>query len=270
VIDSHCHLAGSEFEADLEAVIDRARAAGLRGALVILSAGDRDEAGRAGRVHRLWPEVTFSVGIHPHQAGEHADLAAAVSLVGAELAERSAVALGEIGLDYHYDFSPRDVQQEIFRRQLRLARERQLPVIIHTREAEDDTFQILSEEADGLRVVFHCFTGTTEMARRVLDLGGWLSFAGILTFPKASELREVGRLVPVDRMLVETDSPYLAPVPYRGKRNEPAFVVKVIETLAELRGESVASVGERVRENFAAVFGRPGRSALHRSLLETA
>jgi TatD DNase family protein len=257
VIDSHCHLAGPEFEADLEAVIDRARAAGLRGALVILSAGERDEARRAGRVRALWPEVRFSVGIHPHQAGVHArDVAAAVSVVNAELDERAAVALGEIGLDYHYDFSPPTVQQEIFRQQLRLARDRRLPVVIHTREASDDTFQILSEEAAGLRVVFHCFTGTPEIARRVLDMGGWLSFAGIVTFPKAAELREVARLAPIDRILVETDAPYLAPVPHRGKRNEPAYVVKVVETVAELRGEPPEAVADQVVKNFAAVFGR--------------
>jgi TatD DNase family protein len=256
MFDSHCHLAGSEFEQDLQAVIDRARAAGLRGAVVILSSGDRDEARRADRVSALWPDVRFSVGIHPHHAGEHAsDIDAGMAVLDAELTAQRAVAVGEIGLDYHYDFSPRPVQQEVFRRQLRLARARQLPVVIHTREASDDTFEILGGEAGGLRVVFHCFTGTAAMAERALEMGAWLSFAGIVTFPKATELRDVARVAPADRILVETDSPYLAPVPHRGKRNEPAFVVRVVETLAELRGESPTAVGDRVARNCAAVFG---------------
>jgi TatD DNase family protein len=256
MIDSHCHLAGSEFEQDLEAVVNRARGAGVSGAVVILSAGDRDEARRAGRVSALWPDVRFSVGIHPHHAGEHAsDIDAGIALLDAEVTAHRAAAVGEIGLDYHYDFSPRSVQQEVFRRQLRLARARQLPVVIHTREASDDTFRILGEEAAGVRVVFHCFTGTRAMAEQALEMGAWLSFAGIVTFPKATELREVARLAPADRFLVETDSPYLAPVPHRGKRNEPAFVVRVVETLAELRGESPSALGERVVRNSAAVFG---------------
>jgi TatD DNase family protein len=257
MIDSHCHLAGPEFEPDLEAVIDRARVAGLRGALVILSAGDREEARRARRVSALWPDVRFSVGIHPHQAGEETgDVDARITALEADLITHTAAALGEIGLDYHYDFSPHEVQAEIFRRQLRLARVRHLPVVIHTREASDDTIRILQEDADGLRVVFHCFTGTPAMARRALEMGAWLSFAGIVTFPKALELREVARLAPIDRVLVETDSPYLAPAPHRGKRNEPAFVARVIDTLAELRGERAETIDHQTTENFATVFGR--------------
>ena len=256
MIDSHCHLAGDEFEADLERVIDRARDAGVSGALVILSAGDRDEARRAKRVRELWPAARFSVGIHPHHAAEYAaDVEAGISLVDRALALHDAVALGEIGLDYHYDFSPRDVQQHVFRRQLRLARERRLPVVIHTREATDDTLQILRDDGGGLRIVFHCFTGTQEIAERVLDTGAWLSFAGIVTFPKAAELHAVARMVPGERFLVETDAPYLAPVPHRGKRNEPAFVGAVVERLSELRGESVAKIARQAADNFAAVFG---------------
>jgi TatD DNase family protein len=265
MIDSHCHLAGDEFEADLDAVVARARAAGVTGALVILSAGDAAEAGRARRLHEVWPDARFSVGIHPHQAGAHApDVDAGIAALDADLSAHGAVAVGEIGLDYHYDFSPRDVQQEVFRRQLRLARERRLPVVIHTREATDDTFQILREDGEGLRVVFHCFTGTTDMGRRALDIGASLSFAGILTFPKASDLREVARMVPSDRFLVETDSPYLAPVPHRGKRNEPAWVARVVETLAELRGVSPARVAEQTTENFAGLFGGPEEDSIPR------
>jgi TatD DNase family protein len=261
MIDSHCHLAGEEFAADLPAVIDRARTAGLTGALVILSAADEAERQRARRVQELWPDVNFSVGIHPHQAGQYTDdLDDGISKLEAELSEMKAVALGEIGLDYHYDFSPRRVQQEVFRRQIRLARDRQLPIIIHTREATDDTFQLLREEADGVRTVFHCFTGGRDMARDALDIGAWVSFAGIVTFPKATELREVARMVPPDRLLVETDAPYLAPVPHRGKRNEPAFVARVVETVAELRGESVARTADLTVRNFASVFLNPRHS----------
>ena len=255
MIDSHCHLAGSEFDADLPAVVDRARAAGLERVLVILSSGDDEEAGRAVRVRELWSDARFAVGIHPHQAGQHAaDLDDGIARLRADLAGAAAIALGEVGLDYHYDFSPCEVQQEVFRRQLRLARALDLPVVIHTREAAEDTFRILRDEAGGIRTIFHCFTGDRAMARDALDLGAWLSFAGIVTFPSAGELREVARIVPADRILVETDAPFLAPVPHRGKRNEPAFVSRVVEAIAELRGVAAGAVAERTTANFHAAF----------------
>ena len=257
MVDSHCHLAGEEFAADLDGVVTRARAAGLVGAMVILSSGDSAEAERAARVRAAWPEARFSVGIHPHQAGQHGgDLDAAMARLDAELDTHAAVALGEIGLDYHYDFSPRPIQQEVFRRQLELAGKRGLPVVIHTREATEDTFLTLRDHAGGLRVVFHCFTGGMEMARAALDIGAWLSFAGIVTFPKAGELRDVARMVPADRFLVETDSPYLAPVPFRGKRNEPAFVAKVVEGLAAARGAPVEEIAGQSTANFHALINR--------------
>jgi len=256
VIDSHCHLAGEEFAADLGPTVERAKHAGVAGALVILAAGDDAEGERARTVKAAWDGVRFAVGIHPHQAAEHAgDLDAAIQRLDADLAAHSAVALGEIGLDYHYDFSPRDVQQEVFRRQLRLARSRDLPVIIHTREATDDTFQLLRNDGAGLHVVFHCFTGGVEMARTALDLGACLSFAGIVTFPKARELREVAELVPANRYLVETDSPYLAPVPFRGKRNEPAFVARVVEALAVVRATTPGRIADESTANFTRMFG---------------
>ena len=262
MIDSHCHLAGEEFAADLDAVVARARDAGLSGAMVILSSGDAAEAERAARVRAAWSEVRFSVGIHPHQAGQHGDdVDAAIAKLDAELSAHEAVALGEIGLDYHYDFSPHPIQQEIFRRQLELAEKRRLPVIIHTREATDDTFRTLRDHGTSLRVVFHCFTGGLEMARAALDMGAWLSFAGIVTFPKAGELRDVARMVPPDRFLVETDSPYLAPVPFRGKRNEPAFVAKVVEGLAAVRGVAAEEIAAQSTANFRAVVGPEGSSA---------
>jgi TatD DNase family protein len=257
VIDSHCHLASDEFAGDLAAVVDRARGAGLTSALCILAAGDEAETARAAAVRTAWPAIRFAVGIHPHQAGEFAgSIGRAVETVRRSLAERHACAIGEIGLDYHYDFSPRDVQQEVFRAQLRLARELRLPVVIHTREATDDTFQILAEEGSGeVRGVFHCFTGDEAMARAALAIDFYLSFAGIVTFPRAGSVRDAAKIVPADRVLAETDAPYLAPVPHRGKRNEPAYVARVIETLAEVRGAPAREVAAQVTRNFEALFG---------------
>jgi TatD DNase family protein len=255
MIDSHCHLADAAFADDLEGVIDRAKRAGLGGALCVLSAGDEQESAAAVRVRALWPAVRFSTGIHPHQAGQFAGRVHEVGRwVGAAIDRERACALGEIGLDYHYDFSPRDVQRDVFRAQLRVAKERSLPIVIHTREATDDTFHILKEAGD-LRGVFHCFTGDRAMAGAVLDMGFYVSVAGIVTFPKAVELREVGKLIPDDRLLVETDSPYLAPVPFRGKRNEPAFVVRVVEVLAEVRSVDSAELARRTWRNFEAFLG---------------
>jgi TatD DNase family protein len=176
--------------------------------------------------------------------------------VRAGVAAVDACAIGEIGLDYHYDFSPRDEQQEIFRVQIGLALELGLPVIIHTREADDDTLRIVRDQGRGeLRGVFHCFTGDVRMAREALALGFYLSYAGIITFPKAAELREVARSTPPDRLLSETDSPDLAPVPFRGKRNEPAYVGKVVETLAELHGQPPPVMARQINENFVRLFG---------------
>jgi TatD DNase family protein len=257
VIDSHCHLAGPEFADDLDAVIDRARAAGLRRALVILAADDEPELRQGGEVAGRWNEVRFSIGIHPHAAGKFSDdpAGAAAAVSAAMDAQPLTRGLGEIGLDYHYDYAPREVQQAVFREQIGLARARRLPIVIHTREAEDDTFRILTEESAGeIGGVFHCFTGGREMARRALDAGFHLSLAGIVTFPRAVELHEVARDVPLDRLLVETDSPFLAPVPYRGKRNEPAHVVKVAEAIAALRGITAEAVGRAAADNFDRLF----------------
>ena len=255
MIDSHCHLAGEEFAADLDAVIARARDASIAYALVILAADDDDEIEQAHRVSAAWEAVRFSIGVHPHAAGKFSDTPpAAAGLVENRIEmEPAARAVGEIGLDYHYDFAPREVQQQVFREQIRLARRRELPVVIHTREAEDDTFRILAEEPAG-EGVFHCFTGDRAMARRALDIGFHLSLAGIVTFPRAHELKEVAKLVPLDRLLIETDSPFLAPVPFRGKRNEPSYVTQVAEVIGELRGVAAAAVGEAARANFERLF----------------
>jgi TatD DNase family protein len=256
VIDSHCHIAGPEFVDDLDAVIGRAREAQLASAMVILAADDEVELARAGAVTGRWSDVRFSIGVHPHAAGKFPEAgSAAASVARAIDAQPLTRGLGEIGLDYHYDLAPRDLQQAVFREQIALARERRLPIVIHTREAEEDTFRILADErAEDIGGVFHCFTGDRDMARRALDIGFHLSLAGIVTFPRALELKEVGRMVPLDRLLIETDSPYLAPVPFRGKRNEPAHVVKVAETIAELRGSTPEVIGAAALENFRRLF----------------
>jgi TatD DNase family protein len=258
VLDSHCHLAGEEFAADLDEVVGRASDAGVTTALCILAAEDALELARAPVVRAAWGDrLRCATGIHPHRAGVFSgDMARVAPTVEEAIAACGACAIGEIGLDYHYDFSPRDVQQEVFREQLRLARRRDLPVIIHTREATDDTFAILEEEGGrDLRGVFHCFTGDVEMAKRALSIDFYLSYAGILTFPKAESLRDAARITPLDRLLSETDSPFLAPVPFRGKRNEPAYVTKVVDRLADLHGHSPASITERIAANFSRLFG---------------
>ena len=257
LVDSHCHIAGPEFVDDLDEVIARAIAAGLTNALVILAADDEPELEQANTVASRWSGVRFSIGVHPHAAGKFsAEPEAAARAVGTAIdAQPLTRGLGEIGLDYHYDFSPRDVQQAVFRSQIGLARARRLPIVIHTREADDDTFRILAEEkAAEVPVILHCFTGDRDVARRALDAGYSLSLAGIVTFPRALELQEVARLVPLDRLLVETDSPYLAPAPHRGKRNEPAHVARVAEVIAELKGLARDDVASATAENFVRIF----------------
>jgi len=257
VVDSHCHLADPTFTDDLDEVIARAKSAGLGRALVILEAGNEAEAAQAERVAGLWSEARFSIGAHPHQAhqfGDNPDRAAAV--VRAQFEQTPlARAIGEIGLDYHYDFSPRPIQQAVFRAQVRLARELKRPIVIHTREADADTLTILRQEGSGeIAGVFHCFTGDLALAHAGLDLGLYISFAGILTFPKAAALREVARQVPLNRLLVETDSPFLAPVPLRGKRNEPAYVSHVAAALADVHRVTAEELARQTTANFHTLF----------------
>jgi TatD DNase family protein len=257
VIDSHCHLADETFSTDLEGVIGRAREAGLERALVILEAGNEQEATQARRVHELWPDVRTAVGIHPHAAHEYSTNTERVVSTVRDQIERTpqARAVGEIGLDYHYDYSPRDVQRAVFRAQVRLARELKLPVVIHTREADEDTMSVLRDEGQGeLNGVLHCFSGTADLARAGLDLGFYVSFAGMVTFNNAGTLRETARLIPLDRLMTETDSPFLAPVPHRGKRNEPAFVSHVVATLAQLHAIDVQEMDQHTTANFHRLF----------------
>jgi TatD DNase family protein len=257
VIDCHCHLAGPEFTDDLRDVVARARDAHLTRAMVILAAEDDEELARAPRVADAWQEVCFSIGVHPHAAARFSDdPSASATTVEQRIGEQPRTrGVGEIGLDYHYDFAPAEAQRNIFRVQIALARRLRLPIVIHSREAEEDTFAILQEEgAADVGGMFHCFTGDRAMARRALDAGFHVSLAGIVTFPKALELREVARMVPLDRLLIETDSPFLAPVPHRGKRNEPALVRRVAEEIATLRGAKISDIAEAAVQNFARLF----------------
>ena len=255
--DSHCHIAGEEFVADLRDVVARARAAGVARALVILAAEDDEEISRVPTVAAAWPECRFAVGVHPHHAKAfESNPEGAADIVARRLGSLpDARAIGEIGLDYHYDFSPREAQLAVFRAQIRLALRRDLPIVIHTREADDDTFQVLAEEGQGrLRGVFHCFTGDAAAAARALATGLMISIPGVATFPKAEALRQAVAGAPADRLLVETDSPYLAPVPHRGKRNEPAYVATLVDRLAEVRGTTAAALGEQTDRNFETLF----------------
>jgi TatD DNase family protein len=245
LIDSHCHLDDEQFDADREEVIARARDAGVGELLAIgLEAAVRLAESR--------PGIRAAVGIHPHEASK-ADFGAWRAL----LAHPKVVAVGEIGLDYHYNFSPPEVQREVFARQLDMAAEARLPVIIHTREAWPDTFRILEERwaRAGLPGIMHCFSGGWAEAERALARGFYVSFAGVVTFPKAASIQEAARRVPAERILIETDAPYLAPVPHRGKRNEPAFVAATARKLAELRGVSFEEIAEITTANFRNLFG---------------
>jgi TatD DNase family protein len=247
-VDSHCHIDLPQFDDDREAVVARAREAGV-GDLLIVGGVDEEDGHR--RALRVAESLGFpaSAGIHPHEARLATD-AVYDELRG--LAREGRIrAMGEIGLDFHYDHSPRDQQREAFRRQVRLAREVGLPVIVHTREADEETAALLEEEgAREVGGVIHCFTGGTELARRALALGFYISFSGILAFPRAEVIQEVARTVPLDRLLVETDAPFLAPPPHRGKRNEPAFVVEVARKVAALRGLAPEEVGAAAARNF--------------------
>ena len=247
LIDSHCHLDDKQFDADRDAAIARAREAGVERMLAIGTGDGPPDLEAAVRLARQHSFMYATVGVHPHDAAKATPetLAALESL----LSEPKVVALGEIGLDYHYDFSPREVQREMFIAQMEVAGRAGKPIVIHTREAWDDTLRLLREHWRGAGVM-HCFSGGAVEARQALDLGFHLAFGGVLTFPKAENVREAARIAPEDRLLVETDAPYLAPVPRRGKRNEPAFLVDTVGRLAEVRGVSTEQIAVSTTRNF--------------------
>jgi TatD DNase family protein len=248
VIDSHCHLGMPQFDADREAVLARARAAGVEAMLVV--GGMDEEAGHTRALQAAEQHLLpVAVGIHPHDARLATE--ARYEELRQLAAGRRIAAVGEAGLDYHYDLSPRDVQREVFRRQVRLARELRLPLVVHTREADAETAAILEDEgAAEAGGVIHCFTGGHDLAERALALGFFLSFSGIVAFPRSEIIQEVARRAPLDRILVETDAPFLAPPPHRGRRNEPAFVVEVARKVASLRSVPLAEVAAATAANF--------------------
>ncbi|HTS24562.1 MAG TPA: TatD family hydrolase [Bryobacteraceae bacterium] len=251
LVDSHCHLDDSKFDADREQVIERALAAGVKRLMAIGTGDGPPDLRTAIRQAERYPFIFATIGVHPHDASK------ATEESFAELRDLAShpkvLALGEIGLDYHYDFSPREVQRTVFGRQLEIAAESAKPIVIHTREAWADTIAILRERWRGPGIM-HCFTGDEEQAREALGLGFYLSFGGVLTFPKAETVRQAARITPDERLLVETDCPYLAPVPHRGKRNEPAFVVETAARLAEVRGSTPPEIAALTTANFERLF----------------
>jgi TatD DNase family protein len=262
LVDSHCHLDDAQFDNDREQVMERALAAGVETMMAIGTGdgpADLETAIRQADRHSF---LYATIGVHPHDAAK----ATADSFVRLRdlAAHPKVLAIGEIGLDYHYDYSPRDVQRSVFEKQLEVAADAGKPIVIHTREAWDDTMAILGRAILGRAIlprailrrdwhgagILHCFTGGVDQAQQALDLGFHLSFGGVLTFPKAEAVREAARITPEDRLLVETDCPYLAPVPYRGKRNEPAYVVETVRRLAEVRGVPPEAIAEATTRNF--------------------
>jgi len=236
LVDSHCHVNDPKFDEDRDAVLERALAAGVD-TMVVIDAPEFAER---------HPFLYATIGVHPHEAANATEETFARMR---DLAQHPKVlAIGEIGLDYHYDFSPRDVQRRVFDRQLEIAAEFHKPVVIHTREAWEDTMACMPSLPHG--GIMHCFTGTVDQARQAVERGFHLGFGGVLTFPKAAELRAAARETPDDRILVETDCPYLAPVPHRGKRNEPAFVVETARRLAEVRGTTLEAIAALTTSNF--------------------
>lgn len=255
-VDSHAHIDGSEYDADRDEVIQRAREAGVN---IILNVGTGDPHSGALELAVALAEkhqdIYAAIGTHPHDARLFNDRAE-VRIRNLIQQSSRVIAWGEIGLDYHYDNSPRDVQREVFKRQLRAARGCSLPVVIHTREADDDTIEILRAEYQGTTRggIMHCFGGSLQLAETAMELGFLISFSGNITFKKAQEIRAVAARIPLNRLLIETDCPYLSPEPFRGRRNEPAWVVEVARFLAELHGVGVSEVAEATTVNFLRLF----------------
>ena len=259
LIDSHCHLDFPDFFAELDAVVARAREAGIARMVTISTRVHRHAEVLA--IAERFADVYCSVGTHPHYA--HEELAVMAADLVARARHPKVVALGEAGLDYHYDNSPRDAQERGFRTHIAAARETGLPLVIHSREADADTARIVEEETGqgAFPAVLHCFTGGPDLARRAIALGLFISFTGILTFKNSAALRTIAAELPADRILVETDAPYLAPGPFRGKRNEPAYVVETAKVLAETRGTSFDEIARQTSENFFRLFSKVPRPA---------
>jgi TatD DNase family protein len=255
LVDTHCHLSDRAFRGDLHAVIARAREAGVERIVAVGGGGPVADSERSAEIAAEHDFIRATAGIHPHDASTYDDETEAT--LERLLTRTRVVAVGETGLDYHYDNSPRDVQRDVLARHLQLARKHDMPIVIHCRKAEPDLHDVLAAEVSGeLRGVVHCFTGDYEDARAHIDKGLLVSFTGILTFKNADALREVARRLPLDRLMVETDAPLLAPAPHRGKRNEPAWVGRVVEVLAQLHGTDVDTVADATTNNAVDLFFR--------------
>ncbi|MBS7699254.1 MULTISPECIES: TatD family hydrolase [unclassified Chelatococcus] len=258
LVDSHCHL--DYYQTDLDAILARAQAAGVRRLVTISTLVSQFDTYRA--LAERNPGVFFSVGTHPHQVGEEPDVP--VSRLVALSAHPRCIAIGEAGLDYFYDRNPRDLQQAVFRTHIAAARDSGLPLVIHARSADEDMIAILKDEirAGTFTAVLHCFSSGRELAEVGLELGLYLSFSGILTFRRSEELRAIAAMAPIERLLVETDAPYLAPEPFRGKRNEPAHVGYTARVLAEVKGMDEAALIAATTANFERLFAKVGRDEL--------
>jgi TatD DNase family protein len=254
LIDSHCHLDFPDFADDLDGVVARAAEAGVERMTTISTRVA--EAGRLRAIAERFPSVYFTVGTHPHHAAEEPETDAAA--IRALAAHPKCVGIGEAGLDYHYNYAPPDVAKQVFRAQIALARELKLPLVIHAREADDDVAAILRDEMGqgAFKAVLHCFTSSRSLAEVGLALGLYVSFSGVLTFKNSADLRALARDIPLDRLLVETDAPYLAPVPHRGARNEPAFVVDTAHVLAEAKAVDFATLAAATRANTLRLFSK--------------
>ena len=258
LVDSHCHLDFPDFASELDAVVARARAAGI-GRIVTISTRVKKHA-QVLAIAETFPDVFCSVGTHPHNAQEETDIDAAKLIALSQ--HPKIVAIGEAGLDYHYDKSPRDLQAKSFREHIDAARATKLPLVIHSRDCDADMTKVLAEEMGkgAFPAVLHCFTGGRDLAMNAIDLGLSISFTGILTFKNSAALRDIAKDLPADRILVETDAPYLAPGPYRGKRNEPSYVVETARVLAETRGVSPDEIAHQTTENFFRLFNKVPRT----------
>lgn len=258
LVDSHCHLDFPDFEAERDAVIGRAREAGV-GLMVTISTRVR-QFDRIRAIAEAYENVFCTIGTHPHNAEEEAGIPAS-ELVKIATSHPKVVGIGEAGLDYFYDKAPRDLQAQGFRAHIEAARETRLPLVIHARQADEDVIRILDEETGkgAFPFILHCFSSGPELARRGVELGGYVSFSGILTFKNSQEIRDIAKTVPTDRLLVETDAPYLAPVPFRGKRNEPAFVAKTAAVLADTIGVTAEEIARITTENFFRLFTKVSR-----------
>jgi TatD DNase family protein len=255
-IDSHCHIDGEAFDGDRDEIVKRAKDAGVVAMLNIGTGNPHNgEIEKAVKVAEMYKNVFASVGVHPHDAKLYDD-DAEKRLITMIKESSKVIAWGEIGLDFYYNYSPRDVQREVFIRQIRTAKNLDLPIIIHSRDADDETVEILANECsyDNFRGIMHCFGGTAEMAKSLMDIGFMISFAGNVTFKKADNLREAARVVPLEKLLIETDCPFLTPIPFRGKRNEPSYVVHTAQFLADFYGIELEKLANQTTQNFLDFF----------------